>query len=81
MTICETRQPGDWIEATIRGAAPDDIVADLARDLRKRFNACQRMAIALGAMHSLSPDSRLDLVAAAERMRKAEDVFRRARHG
>ena len=56
---------------------PDDIVAELARDLRKHFTPSERLCLALGAMHSLSPDARDKLIRTAERGRKADSVFRR----
>ncbi len=93
----ETPQPAAALVNALRGLSdaghmpPDDIVAEIARTFRKHFKPCERLCLALGAMHSLSPDARRELVGTAERLGKSEDVFRRvgyrhhrhpvARHG
>ena len=54
-----------------------DLAAGLATILRKRLGPCERLTVASAAMLSLDPDSRDTLIRAAERGRKAEQVFRR----
>ncbi len=58
---------------------PDDIVAELARNFRKRLTIGERRILATAAMESLDLDSRATLIRAAERLGKFEDVFRRVR--
>jgi hypothetical protein len=58
-------------------SSPGDIAADLATIFRKRLGPCERLTVASAAMLSLDPDARDTLIQAAERARKAEQVFRR----
>ena len=54
-----------------------DIAAGLATIFRKRLGPCERLTLASATMLSLDPDSRDLLMQAAERGKRAEQVFRR----
>ncbi len=57
-------------------------VPDLAKVFRRRLQPNERFTLASAAIQSLDPDSRDTLIHAAERGRRADEVFRRAgRHG
>ncbi len=57
-------------------------VPDLAKVFRRRLQPNERFTLASAAMMSLDPDSRDTLIRAAERGRRADEVFRGAwRHG
>ena len=56
-------------------SSPGDLAADLAGIFRKHLSPCERLTVASAAMMSLDPDSRRDLVEAAERCRKSDQVF------
>ncbi len=56
---------------------PGEIADDLAIIFRKRLGPNERLTLASAAMLSLGPDSRDALIRAAERGRKADQVFRR----
>ncbi len=58
-------------------SSPADLAAGLASIFRKRLGPCERLTVASAAMLALDPDSRRELVEAAERCRKSEQVFRR----
>ena len=57
---------------------PGEIADDLAIIFRKRLGPNERLTLASAAMLSLDPDSRDTLTRAAERTKRAEQVFRRA---
>ena len=56
---------------------PGDLAAGLATIFRKRLGPCERLTLASAAMLALGPDNRDLLMQAAERDRKAAQVFRR----
>ncbi len=61
------------VESLARPAA----VEDLAKVFRRRLQPKERRTLASAALESLDPESRDTLMRAAERGRKAEEVFRR----
>ena len=55
-------------------------VPDLAKVFRRRLQPNERFTLASAAIQSLDPDSRDKVIRAAERDKRAEQVFRRVNY-
>ncbi len=67
---------------SVASLAQPAAIEDLAKVFRRRLQPNERLTLASAAMESLDPDSRDKVLRAAERGRRAEQVFRRvAYHG
>jgi len=64
---------------TVASLARPAAVEDVAKTFRRRLHPDERLTLARAAMASLDPDSRNAIMREAERFRRSEDVFHRAR--
>ena len=64
---------------SVESLAQPAAIEDLAKVFRRRLQPNERLTLASAAMMSLDPDSRNAIMREAERFRRSEDVFHRAR--